>query len=166
MSKPVATFGEIMLRLAPPGFERFLQSPLFSATFGGGEANVAVSVANYGIPAAFVTVLPPLAVGEPVTRAENLALAVLLIDEFENGMHHTVQLDVWRGIFRLAKLLNVQVFATSHSWDAIEAFQKASIEDPEEGLLIRLSRKADAVISTLFREDELAVATRDKIEVR
>jgi len=91
---------------------------------------------------------------------------LLLIDEFENGMHHTIQLDVWRGILRLSKLLNVQVFATSHSWDAVEAFQKASAEDPEEGLLIRLSRKGESVIPTLFREQELAVATRDKIEVR
>ena len=59
MSKPVVTFGEIMLRLAPPGFERFLQSPQFVATFGGGEANVAVSVAQFGYPAAYVTFLPP-----------------------------------------------------------------------------------------------------------
>jgi len=58
-SSPVVTFGEIMLRLAPPGFERFLQTPNFVATFGGGEANVAVSVANYGQPARYVTVLPP-----------------------------------------------------------------------------------------------------------
>jgi len=56
---PVVTFGEIMLRLAPPGFERFLQSPMFVATFGGGEANVAVSVAGFGHPARYVTVLPP-----------------------------------------------------------------------------------------------------------
>lgn len=55
---PTVTFGEIMLRLAPPGFERFLQSPMFEATFGGGEANVAVSLAGFGLPAAFVTVLP------------------------------------------------------------------------------------------------------------
>jgi 2-dehydro-3-deoxygluconokinase len=59
MSNPVVTFGEIMLRLAPPGFERFLQSPQFVATFGGGEANVAVSVAQFGYPAAYVTFLPP-----------------------------------------------------------------------------------------------------------
>lgn len=59
MSKPVVTFGEIMLRLSPPGFERFLQSPQFVATFGGGEANVAVSVAQFGYPAAYVTFLPP-----------------------------------------------------------------------------------------------------------
>jgi len=47
-----------MLRLAPPGFERFLQSPAFVAMFGGGEANVAVALAQFGAPAAFVTVLP------------------------------------------------------------------------------------------------------------
>ena len=52
------TFGEIMLRLAPPGFERFLQTAQFVATFGGGEANVAVALASFGLPAAYVTVLP------------------------------------------------------------------------------------------------------------
>jgi 2-dehydro-3-deoxygluconokinase len=59
MPKPVVTFGEIMLRLAPPGFERFLQSPQFVATFGGGEANVAVALACFGAPARYITVLPP-----------------------------------------------------------------------------------------------------------
>jgi 2-dehydro-3-deoxygluconokinase len=58
MTKTTITFGEIMLRLAPPGFERLLQSPQFSATFGGGEANVAVALAQFGLPATFVTVLP------------------------------------------------------------------------------------------------------------
>jgi 2-dehydro-3-deoxygluconokinase len=52
------TFGELMLRLAPPGFERILQTGQFVATFGGGEANVAVALAQLGLPAAFVTVLP------------------------------------------------------------------------------------------------------------
>jgi 2-dehydro-3-deoxygluconokinase len=59
MSKPVVTFGEIMLRLAPPGFERFLQSPQFVATFGGGEANVAVTLGGLGVPSRYVTLLPP-----------------------------------------------------------------------------------------------------------
>lgn len=58
MSNKVVTFGEIMLRLATPGFERFSQSRQLNATFGGGEANVAVSLANYGIKADFVTRLP------------------------------------------------------------------------------------------------------------
>lgn len=58
MTPSIATFGEIMLRLTPPGYERFLQSPLLVATFGGGEANVAVSVAQFGGAARFITVLP------------------------------------------------------------------------------------------------------------
>lgn len=52
------SFGEVMLRLKSPGFERLMQSPALEATFGGGEANVAVSLANYGLDARFVTVLP------------------------------------------------------------------------------------------------------------
>ncbi len=58
MTPLIATFGEVMLRLSPPGFERFLQSPQFVATFGGGEANVAISVAQFGAKARYVTVLP------------------------------------------------------------------------------------------------------------
>ncbi|NLI99777.1 MAG: sugar kinase [Bacteroidales bacterium] len=54
----VVTFGEIMLRLATPGYQRFIQSNQLNATFGGGEANVAISLANYGIPVEFVTRLP------------------------------------------------------------------------------------------------------------
>lgn len=54
----VVTFGEVMLRLATPGFERFGQSNMLSATYGGGEANVAVSLSNFGIPVSFVTRLP------------------------------------------------------------------------------------------------------------
>jgi 2-dehydro-3-deoxygluconokinase len=53
-----AAFGEVMLRLAPPGFERFLQSPQFVATFGGGEANVAVALAQFGASSRFLTILP------------------------------------------------------------------------------------------------------------
>lgn len=64
MTKRVVTFGEIMLRLKSPGFERLFQSPTLEATFGGGEANVAVSLANYGLDAAFVTVLPKNDIGE------------------------------------------------------------------------------------------------------
>ncbi len=52
------TFGEIMLRLAPPEFERFLQTPQFRATFGGAEANAAVALASFGLAATYVTVLP------------------------------------------------------------------------------------------------------------
>ena len=91
---------------------------------------------------------------------------LLLVDEFENGLHHTVQLDMWRTIFQLAQTLDIQVFATSHSWDAVEAFQKAAAEAPEEGVLIRLARRGEDVIPTVLSENELAIATRDQIEVR
>jgi len=58
MSKKVVTFGEIMLRLSPPGFLRLAQARSFDVTFGGGEANVAVSLANYGVPVDYITRLP------------------------------------------------------------------------------------------------------------
>jgi 2-dehydro-3-deoxygluconokinase len=62
--KKIITFGEIMLRLKSPGNERLFQSPMLEATFGGGEANVAVSLANYGLSAAFVTALPAGVIGD------------------------------------------------------------------------------------------------------
>lgn len=62
--KKVVTFGELMLRLAPEGYYRFVQAETFGATFGGGEANVAVSLANYGLDAAFVTKLPIHEIGQ------------------------------------------------------------------------------------------------------
>ena len=69
MSKRIVTFGEIMLRLAPNGYYRFFQDDQLQATFGGGEANVAVSLANYGMDAAFVTKLPAHAIGQGAVNA-------------------------------------------------------------------------------------------------
>jgi len=66
--KKTVTFGEVMLRLATPGYERFGQSNMLSATFGGGEANVAVSLANYGIPVSFVTRLPKNDIADSCVR--------------------------------------------------------------------------------------------------
>lgn len=62
------SFGEIMLRLKTPGHERFFQSPVFEATFGGGEANVAVALSNYGLDAGFVSALPDNDIGEAAIR--------------------------------------------------------------------------------------------------
>lgn len=62
--KKIVTFGEIMLRLAPPGFQRFTQARSFEAIYGGGEANVAVSLANYGEDVEFVTRLPKNDLGD------------------------------------------------------------------------------------------------------
>ena len=64
MNKKVVTFGELMLRLAPEGYYRFVQVDSFGATFGGGEANVAVSLANFGFDVRFVTKLPKHEIGQ------------------------------------------------------------------------------------------------------
>jgi len=64
VSGRVITFGEIMLRLKPPGVERFFQSPLLEATFGGGEANVATALARFGCDCAYVSIIPPNPIGD------------------------------------------------------------------------------------------------------
>ena len=67
--KKVVTFGELMLRLAPENYLRFVQSNKYEATFGGAEANVAVSLANYGLHAAFVTKLPTHEIGQAAVNS-------------------------------------------------------------------------------------------------
>jgi 2-dehydro-3-deoxygluconokinase len=67
--KKVVTFGELMLRLSSPGFERLLQSPELKVSFGGGEANVAISLARFGLDSYYVTRLPPHALGDAAVRA-------------------------------------------------------------------------------------------------
>ncbi len=96
----------------------------------------------------------------------------LLIDEFENGLHFSVQEKVWRMIFKLAKDLDIQVFATTHSWDCIESFTKVAVEDTNtEGVLLKLSRSKresnkGQVIATVYDEAELSVVTASQLEVR
>jgi 2-dehydro-3-deoxygluconokinase len=64
VSARIVTFGEVMLRLKPPGSQRFFQSPVFEATFGGGEANAAAALSRFGCDAAFVSVIPANAIGD------------------------------------------------------------------------------------------------------
>jgi 2-dehydro-3-deoxygluconokinase len=68
MPEKVVTFGEIMMRLAPPGFLRFIQARSFDVVNGGGEANVAVSLANFGVPVDYVTRLPSNDIGQARMR--------------------------------------------------------------------------------------------------
>jgi 2-dehydro-3-deoxygluconokinase len=79
----VVTFGELMLRLSPPGAERLLQSPELHATFGGGEANVAVSLAHFGLASQYVTRLPNNALGDAAVRA--LRAEGVLVDQIQRG---------------------------------------------------------------------------------
>jgi ABC-type cobalamin/Fe3+-siderophores transport system ATPase subunit len=118
--------------------------------------------------------LPIRSLGDGMQRLLGIALALvnakdglLLIDEIENGLHYSTQPDLWRLIFLLARELNVQVFATTHSWDCVTSFQQAAQEnEQEEGMLIRLEHKNGNVSTTMFDEQKLAIAAHEQIEVR
>ena len=120
--------------------------------------------------------LPMRSLGEGMNRLFGIALALanakegfLLIDEIENGLHHSVQIAVWRLIFEIAQRLNVQVFATTHSDDCVRAFQHVSSQHTEEGLLISLREKKDGsgdIVAVLYDESKLGIATQEQIEVR
>lgn len=123
------------------------------------------------------TPIPLRSMGEGMNRLFGIALAlvnaqdgILLIDEIDSGLHYSVQPEMWRLIFRVAHRLNVQMFATTHSWDCIEAFQEANQEKPgEDGLLISLREKQGEpghVVAVLFDRSDLAIVTREDIEVR
>ncbi len=117
--------------------------------------------------------IPLRALGDGIGRVFGIVLSlimarggILLLDEVENGLHYTVQPDVWRMIFRMSSKLNVQVFATTHSSDCVRAFQEAASESAEEGVLIRLVRKGDRILVAEFDEETLEIAVEGNIEVR
>lgn len=118
--------------------------------------------------------VPLRSLGDGVNRLLGIALSlasashgILLIDEVENGIHFTAQQKLWELIFRLAHQLDTQVIATTHSWDCIEAFQKAAKSDEnEEAALIRLDTQNGGISPVSFTERELAIVTREQIEVR
>lgn len=122
--------------------------------------------------------IPLNSMGDGMSRILQLILSVfsakdgvLLIDEFENGLHYSVQEEVWRIIFKLANELNIQVFATTHSWDCIESFTKVAVESPEEGVLLKVSKSARTShngksIVTIYDEEALKTITATDLEVR
>lgn len=96
----------------------------------------------------------------------------LLIDEFENGLHYSVQEKVWRLLFELSVKLDIQVFATTHSWDCIESFANVAVDKKDvEGVLFRVGqsvRNSDKgrVIATVFDKEQLYNITQSDVEVR
>lgn len=118
--------------------------------------------------------VPLLSMGDGANRVFGLAVALVqardgavLMDEVENGLHHSVQADAWESIFMLAEQLNVQVFATTHSWDAVVGFQDAAIRSNADGLLYRLEREEDgSVYPERYTEAEVAIAADQQVEVR
>jgi hypothetical protein len=117
--------------------------------------------------------IPLRSLGEGTNRIFGILLALvnaqnglLLIDEVDSGLHYTVHSNLWQLIFAVAERLNVQVFATTHSWDCIEGFQQNLLEMPDKGMLIRLENRQGHIVPILFDGARLGIATRQDIEVR
>lgn len=118
--------------------------------------------------------IPLKSLGDGITRlfAASLALAVsrngfLVVDEVENGIHHTIQHEFWSMILKAAHDNNVQVLATTHSFDCIKAFASAASEIEEsEGALIRLEGENGDLRAIEYTEEELEIVSDRDIEVR
>lgn len=120
-------------------------------------------------------VLPLKSMGDGINRILTIILALvnsdngfLLIDEFENGLHYSVQEKLWKIIFNLSEKLNVQVFATTHSEDCIAGFEYILNDNKNklEGKLIRLELVNSFVKQVEFNADELKIANAENIETR
>lgn len=123
--------------------------------------------------------VPLGSLGDGMVRILQIALKLvtakggfLLIDEFENGLHYSIQEKIWSLLFDLSKTLDIQIFATTHSWDCIESFAKVAIGKQDiEGLLFRVGqsvRNSDKgrVIATIFEKEQLFSITQSDVEVR
>ena len=121
------------------------------------------------------TPVPLKSMGDGINRILTIILALvnadngfLLIDEFENGLHHTVQEQLWKIIFNLSQKLNIQVFVTTHSEDCIAGFENV-LNNPEnslEGKLIRLDNNNGVIKQVEFDAKDLKIATDNDIEIR
>ena len=118
--------------------------------------------------------VPLKSLGDGAVRLFGVALALansqdgfLVIDEAENGIHHSVQRDFWKMVMRTAIENNVQVFATTHSWDCVVGFAQAAVDSEKtDGVLVRLERDGEHLRAVEYSEDELLIASEQSIEVR
>jgi AAA15 family ATPase/GTPase len=152
-----------LLKILEPKIERigFIQEDFYHT--------VRLKLSGYSEP------IPLSSMGAGMYRILTLAIAlvtaenhVLLIDEIETGLHYEAQTDMWRLILATAKELNVQVFATTHSWDCIAAYQEAlsQVEDQSMGKLFRLDSKYGKLRAVEYDAEDLDIAVRKGIEVR
>jgi AAA15 family ATPase/GTPase len=121
------------------------------------------------------SILPLKSMGDGINRILTIILALvncdngfLLIDEFENGLHYSVQEQLWKVIFSLSEKLNIQVFATTHSEDCILGFENIlnSPSNNLEGKLIRLDNINGIIKQVEYSANELKIATDQNIETR
>ena len=118
--------------------------------------------------------VPLKSLGDGAVRLFGVALALancrdgfLLIDEAENGIHHSAHRDFWNMVLQSAHRDNVQVLATTHSWDCVKGFAHAAVENEDvEGVLVRLDRVDGIIRAIEYSESELKVAADQGIEVR
>ena len=140
----------------------------FASSPRRGGRRVMVKLNSYRRP------VPLRSLGDGASRMLGVSMAFtssqdgfLLIDEVENGLHHSLQHDFWRMVLQTAQANNVQVLATTHSWDCVSGFARAAIECKEaEGILYRLSRRYGELRAVEYPEDELKIAADQQIEVR
>ena len=118
--------------------------------------------------------VPLRSLGDGAVRTFAVALALaastdgfLLIDEAENGIHHSIQARFWNMVLQTAQRNNVQVIATTHSWDCVVGFAQAANElEDAEGLLVRIERPPAGLRPITYEESRLASVTKYDIEVR
>jgi AAA15 family ATPase/GTPase len=157
------TFVIEALKLIEPNIERiaFVEE--------GKERNAVAKLSNSS------TVIPLKSMGDGINRIMTIILALvnadngfLLIDEFENGLHYSIQEKLWEIIFEISQKMKIQVFATTHSEDCIAGFEKAlnSTNNDLLGQLIRLDLKDGIVKQVEFNKDELKIANDQNIETR
>ena len=140
--------------------------------FIGGNSKERIAVIKL---ANIATPLPLKSMGDGVNRILTIILALvnaqngfLLIDEFENGLHYTVQKKLWKIIFTLAQKLKIQVFVTTHSEDCIAGFGRIlnDAENKFDGKLIRLDNINGKIEQVEFDANDLSIATNQNIEIR
>lgn len=156
------------LRIIAPELQRI---SLTSGVNDAGERMMMAKMSTFKKP------IPLRSLGEGINRLLDIALAlvnakegILLIDDIERALYYDYLPDVWRLIFELASTLNVQLFATTHSWECVEAYGEAVREQSEElALLISLRKhrkEEGTVAAVLFDQEAMDMITKYKIEVR
>lgn len=164
------------LRIIAPDFQElmFVKSDSRSGGASGRNDRTAiVSLENEPRP------VPINSMGDGMARVLQLILkmfaakgGILLIDEFENGLHYSVQEKVWQMMFELAHKLDTQIFATTHSWDCIESFAQVARErEAGDGILFRVGRSIRTsdhgkITATVFDGQQLFDLTQADMEVR
>lgn len=118
---------------------------------------------------------PLKSMGDGINHILSITLAIVncengcvLIDEIDNGLHYTIQKKLWEIVFELAVLLNVQVFATTHSSDCISSFSKVLSRKTNQSIAkyIRLESKAGKIVANEYNQEELNIVVAQNIEIR